>query len=86
MDFEPVLVPKYCGRVPAVDFYCQMLLNQMPSWQYLQKELLFKYLCCFNCQLCSFALATSSCTLLFRSWFHVLKYLYLTTWVVIWSY
>jgi hypothetical protein len=24
MDFEPVLVPKYCGRVPAVDFYCQM--------------------------------------------------------------
>jgi hypothetical protein len=42
----------------------------------LQKELLLKYLCCFHCQLCSFALETSSCTLCFCSWFHVLKYLY----------
>jgi hypothetical protein len=42
-----MLVPKYCGRVLAVDFYCQMLLKQIPLWQYLQKELLLKYLCFF---------------------------------------
>lgn len=32
-----LLVPKYCRR--AIEFYCQMLSNQIPLWQCLQKGL-----------------------------------------------